>query len=195
MLEDGYHEVPAGHTASVVTYLEMHAPPGLRESPATDLTLARLTSPDPDRYRALFRAVGGDYLWYGRLTQSDAMLGEILNDPHVHLYIAQADGKDAGLLELDFRTEGACELAYFGLIEAHVGGGAGRWLMNEAISRAWALPIKRFFVHTCTLDHPKALAFYIRSGFTPYKRAIEIAPDPRQIGLLKAASAPQIPSL
>ena len=195
MLEDGYHAVPAGHTASVVTYLEMRARPALRPAPETGLVLERVTSPDLARYRALFRAVGQDYLWFGRLTQSDAELGAILNDASVELYVAKAGGEDAGLLELDFRTRGECELAYFGLTAAYVGGGAGRWLMNEAIRRAWAQPIGRVFVHTCTLDHPKALAFYIRSGFTPYKRAIEIAPDPRQTGLLPQTAAPQTPAV
>ncbi len=56
-----------------------------------------------------------------------------------------------------------------------VGSGAGRWMMNRAIERAWSQPIRRFWVHTCTLDHPAAVAFYIRSGFVPFRRRIEIA--------------------
>ncbi|MGB1180243.1 MAG: GNAT family N-acetyltransferase, partial [Lentibacter algarum] len=76
-----------------------------------------------------------------------------------------------------------------------VGGQAGRWLMNEALTRAWDEDISRLFVHTCTLDHPKALAFYIRSGFTPYKRSVEVSPDARATGHLPKSAAPQIPRL
>jgi hypothetical protein len=65
--------------------------------------------------------------------------------------------------------------------------------MNEAVTRAWARPITRFWVHTCTHDHPGALAFYVRSGFTPYQRMVEVHDDPRLQGLLPEAAAPHIP--
>ena len=68
-----------------------------------------------------------------------------------------------------------------------IGQGFGRVLMDEAIRRAWAKPIERFWVHTCTFDSPLALPFYIRSGFTPYLRMVEVHDDPR---LLAAAKAP-----
>lgn len=65
--------------------------------------------------------------------------------------------------------------------------------MNRAIDIAWSHPIRRFWVHTCTMDHPGALAFYIRSGFVPFKRQIEIADDPRLTGTLSASAAPEVP--
>jgi hypothetical protein len=65
--------------------------------------------------------------------------------------------------------------------------------MNRAIERAWARPIHRFWVHTCTLDHPGALGFYIRSGFRPYARRVEVADDPRLVGLAPRTSAPHVP--
>jgi hypothetical protein len=46
--------------------------------------------------------------------------------------------------------------------------------MNRAIERAWSRPIRRFWAHTCTLDHPSALGFYKRSGFRPFRRQVEI---------------------
>jgi hypothetical protein len=50
-------------------------------------------------------------------------------------------------------------------------------------------PTRRLFVHTCTLDHPAAVAFYMRSGFRPYKRAVEMADDPRIVsGMSREAS-------
>jgi hypothetical protein len=67
--------------------------------------------------------------------------------------------------------------------------------MQEAIGRAWEQPIERLWVHTCTLDHPRALGFYMRSGFRPYKRAVEIAEDPRLKGYVPLSAAPHIPPI
>ncbi|WP_288943410.1 GNAT family N-acetyltransferase [uncultured Roseovarius sp.] len=193
MLEDGLHAVPAGHTASVVTHLEMCAEAAQRPEADLPLVLARVTAPDSDWYLDLFRKVGAPWLWFGRLVMDRDELRTILSDERVHVYVVRDGTDEAGLLELDFRQHGDCELAYFGLAPEAVGGGAGRWLMNRAIRLAWAEGIARFHVHTCTLDHPAALEFYRRSGFTPYAREIEIAPDPRLSGLLPEDIAPQVP--
>src|SRR5262249_47050288 len=96
-------------------------------------------------------------------------------------------------LELDFRCDGECELAFLGVAPKQVGTGAGRWLINRAIELAWSRPIRRFWVHTCTLDHPQASAFYIRSGFSPFRQQIEINDDPRLDGTLPRHAAPQVP--
>ena len=155
--------------------------------------IARVTAPDPDWYLDLFCKVGAPWLWFGRLVMDRDELRTILNDERVHVYVVREGTDEVGLLELDFRQHDDCELAYFGLAPEAVGGGAGRWLMNRAIRLAWAEGIARFHVHTCTLDHPAALEFYRRSGFTPYAREIEIAPDPRLSGLLPEDIAPQVP--
>ncbi len=196
MLSDGYHNVPPGKVAAVATELEMHQKAALRGHPAPPgLTLRHIDAPDIVWYRALFSLVGGDWLWFSRLHLSDDALSQILNDPKSEVWAVEQDGTAQGLLELDFRTDGACELAYFGLGPALVGTGAGAWLMDHAITKAWARPITRFHVHTCTLDHPSALGFYIRSGFIPVKRMIEIADDPRLTGKLDETRAAQVPIL
>jgi hypothetical protein len=66
-------------------------------------------------------------------------------------------------------------------------------LMNEALVRAWARPISRFWVHTCSFDHPGALAFYQRSGFRPYQVMVEVHQDPRLTGHLPPEASPQVP--
>ena len=119
----------------------------------------------------------------------------VLENPLVEIHSLQVNGIDAGLLELDFRREGECELAYLGLTPDLVGTGTGtgQWLMNKAILLAWSRPINRFWLHTCTLDHPKALQFYLRAGFSAYKREIEIAEDPRLTGALRHDATPDVP--
>lgn len=192
---NGYTDLPPGKIATVVTYLEMRERPRLPPSPwRGSWSLHRLTS-DRDRYRALFRRVGEPWLWFSRAVMSDEQLAEILDDPKVEAYALNDGSADIGLLELDFRTGGEVELAFLGLIPESLGQGAGRFLMGEAVRRAFAEPIDRFFVHTCSLDHPGALPFYMRSGFTPYRRAIEVADDPRLLGFLPLEAAPHIPIL
>ena len=188
-----YEAVPEGELAAVVTYLEMHEPPA-EPVPASPLSLKPIEEPDPQRYRALFRLVGEPWLWFSRLTMDDAALAAIVRHPEVELFtvVDEADG-DVGMLELDFRQPGECELAFVGLVPQLSGKGHGRWLLAESVRRAWRDGVKRVHVHTCSLDHPAALAAYRRAGFKPYKRAIERFPDPRLAGILPLESAPQIP--
>ncbi len=193
MLSNGYHDVPAGKLAMVVTHLEMLARPALRDVALPGDVTFRQVTPTAGWYRDIFGRVGADWLWYGRLKLSDAALCAIIEDPKVQVFTLTRDGKDEALLELDFREDGACELAYFGLTSALIGSGAGRYLMNEAITRAWAPGITRFHVHTCSLDSPQALEFYRRSGFSAYKRQIEIDDDPRLIDVLPKDTATGIP--
>jgi GNAT superfamily N-acetyltransferase len=190
---NGYTDLPAGKIATIVTYLEMHARPRLRRlSRPAGLAIDRIGD-DLARYRALFRAVGEDWLWFSRRVMPDQTLRSIIGHPQVEACALVSDGRDVGLLELDFRRPGECELAFFGLVPDVVGSGLGRLLMNEAIRRAFRRPIGRFHVHTCSLDHPAALGFYIRSGFAPYKRAIEVADDPRLTGRLPLDAGPHVP--
>lgn len=194
MLGDGFHAVPAGKLAMIVTHLEMHKPAATRPVPLPAGITFRHVTPDLAWYRDVFTRVGSlEWLWYGRLKMSDTELDAIISDPDVHIFTLQKDGIDEALLELDFREKGACELAYFGLTRTLIGTGAGRYLMNEAITRAWEHDIARFHVHTCTIDSPQALNFYVRSGFTPYKREVEIDDDPRQTGVLPKEAAAWIP--
>ena len=176
-----------------VTHLEMTAAPKLPKAtlPA-GITFAPLAF-EPAAYRDLFRRVGQDWLWYSRLTLSDAELTAHFADPGIHLYTLSKNGRDEAMLELDFRTKDQCELAYFGLTAPLIGCGAGRYLMTQAISLAWDQPIKRFHLHTCNYDSPQALGFYLSCGFTPYGREIEIDDDPRLSGVLPETAAPHVP--
>jgi GNAT superfamily N-acetyltransferase len=194
-LKDGYTDVPPGKLAAVVTSLEMLAPAAPRAVPElTAASVRAILSPDAGWYRDLYARVGAeDWLWFSRLKLSTDALQAIIQHPKVEIFALTIDGRDEGLLELDFRVDGECELAFFGVTSQLIGRGAGRLLMKTAIEHAWSRPIRRFWVHTCTLDHPGALQFYIRSGFRPYRRQIEIADDPRLSGLIPETAAPHVP--
>ena len=191
---NGYYDVPDGKIASVVTYLEMTAPPpGSAPPEREDLTLRPVAEADPGWYRDLYRRIGDEWLWFSRLHQDDRALTEILHDPAVEVFALVHETRDAGLLELDRRDPDNVELAFFGVVPELIGHGAGHWLMAMAIALAFGPGPRRFWLHTCSLDHPRALAFYRRAGFVPYKRAIEIADDPRLNGLLPADTGPNVP--
>jgi hypothetical protein len=59
------------------------------------------------------------------------------------------------------------EIAYFGLMPSGIGQGLGRALLTRAVDAAWSLKPQpsRVWLHTCTLDHPAALANYLARGF------------------------------
>jgi GNAT superfamily N-acetyltransferase len=155
--------------------------------------LRRVDHPDLDWFRNLYRRVGEEWLWFSRLTMSDAELTAIIHAPDVEVYALADDGRDEGLLELDFREPNQCELVYFGVTPKLIGSGAGRFLMNRALERAWSQTIARVWLHTCSFDHPNAPAFYQRAGFRPFRRQVEVADDPRLDGTLRRDVAKHIP--
>jgi GNAT superfamily N-acetyltransferase len=192
-LPDGYSDVPAGRIAAIVTHLEMTERPALVRDPKGAWRLRRIETPGLDWFRDLYRRVGEEWLWFSRLRMPDAQLTSILQSPLVELYALVHDGRDEGLLELDFRTPPQCELAFFGVTASLIGSGAGRWLMNRALELIWSRPVTRVWVHTCTFDHPAALAFYQRSGFRAFRRQVEIAGDPRLDGIAPRSVARHVP--
>jgi hypothetical protein len=194
-LTTGMHSVPAGHIATVVTYLQMTAPSNTtpKTQPA-GMTVEQETL-ELENYRALFRAVGAPWLWTSRLVMQDDTLREILASTDTELWIIRKDGDPIAFIELDFSMAGGCELAFFGMITAATGQGLGGSMMALAQSRAFTRDTSVFTVHTCCLDDPRALEFYIKAGFVPYKRKIEVFADPRLQGVLAKTTAPQIPCL
>jgi GNAT superfamily N-acetyltransferase len=189
------HQVPLGKIAAVVTYLRRTAPPEPSTGPTPGEPVRSVVplGADLPRYRALFAAVGEPWLWFSRRRLPDASLRAILDHPDVAALALVEGGRDLGILELDWRESGRCEIAFLGVVPEAVGSGVGRFLMGEALRRAWERPIREVVVHTCTLDHPGALAFYIRSGFEPYARAVEVADDPRLTGEMGPEAGPGAP--
>jgi len=168
----------------VVTYLEMRASPKLpRLQPprGKKLALMRAEPPTVSFYRYLYDAVGRDWRWTLRKRLSDATLRTIIEDPAVELYVLHVGGVPAGFSELDRRLTPEIELAYFGLAPQFIGHGLGAYFLNWTVRCAWQHAPSRLWVHTCTLDHPRALGLYQRVGFVVYDREAAIAdadPDP-----------------
>ena len=190
---DGYTDLPAGKIANVVTYLEMFsAPVAPRDPDRPDLVFHRVVRPDVDWYRAIIRSIGENWLWFSPLLMPDARLAELLGDPSREVYVLRRNGDTVGIAELDRGIPDTVELSFFGVTESEIGTGAARWLMNRALERAFMGGVRRVWVHTCTFDHPAAVRFYLKSGFKPFKFAIEVTDDPRLSGAVPATAAPHV---
>ncbi|MBX2855878.1 MAG: GNAT family N-acetyltransferase [Rhodobacteraceae bacterium] len=160
-----------------VTFLEMTAPPATSAPPPLSeggLALMRAEKPPVHYFLYLYRTVGADYQWEDMLKWSEEELTAFVQHEKVELFTLHHRGAPAGFFQLDFREDGVCDLAYFGLMPQAVGRGWGRWLLSQAIQEAWAPSrapgIQAMTVNTCTLDHPSALRMYQRGGFEPARR-------------------------
>ncbi|MFN4089805.1 MAG: GNAT family N-acetyltransferase [Alphaproteobacteria bacterium] len=186
--------VAPGRIATVVTHLEMFARPEPRPMRApAGMRVERVRDPEPEWYRALYAAVGADWLWYTRLAMDDAALTAAIREPGIEVFRLVQGDREIGLLELDFRKWPDVELLYFGVTAEAIGTGAAHMLMQAAQERAWRDGPRRVWVHTCTLDHPRALGFYERAGFRAFKREIEVDDDPRLKGVLPRDAAAWYP--
>jgi GNAT superfamily N-acetyltransferase len=157
---------------TVVTYLEMRSAPARSPiaAPRDDLALVRAVRPTVRFYRWLYDGVGGPWLWTDRRKLDAAALAAVIQDDAVEVWVAWAGGVPIGYYELDRRTPRDVELAYFGLLPEWSGQKLGPWLLDEAIRRAWSYAPARFWVHTQTLDDPRALPLYEKLGFVRYKQ-------------------------
>jgi ribosomal protein S18 acetylase RimI-like enzyme len=179
---------PGGKLDVTVTYLEMTERPDSLPAvtPARGTSLLRADQPPVSFYRYLYDTVGGPWLWYERRAMDDETLIGHIHDPEVEIYVLYHHGAPAGYAEIDRRVRGEVELAYAGLVPDAIGRGLGLALLTWAVELAWNSAPDRVWVHTCTLDHPRALAMYQRVGFAPYRQeAVEID-DPRLSGLFPA---------
>ena len=156
-------------------YLEMTDPAELRPAPAklAGVDLRRAEIPAPELNRFLYTAVGGDWYWIDRLSWSYDRWVQYLSRQELETWVISVRGTPAGYFELEKQPEDNVEIAYFGLLSQFVGKGIGGFALTATIERAWAMGAKRVWVHTCTLDHPQALANYIARGFRQYHQETE----------------------
>ena len=172
-----------------ITYLEMLARPAGRRFPAPLETLALMRAENctVSIYRYLYDTVGEPWLWFERRMIGDAALAAQIHKPTIEIFVLYVRGVPAGFFELDTAAARETKLCYFGLIPDFIGRRLGPYLLQAAIDRAWSRPIDRFWLHTSTFDHPKALRVYQRAGFVVYARRAVSFDDPRRRGVLPRA--------
>ena len=155
------------------TYLEITGPAELRgaRSPTVAFALASVEVPTPELNRFLYLAVGGAWQWRDRLAWDRARWLEYVTRPELETWVAYVRGTYAGYFELE-RVGPDVEIVYFGLLAAFAGLGLGGALLTAAIRRSFENDASRVWVHTCTRDHPHALANYVARGMRPYRTEV-----------------------
>ncbi len=170
----------------VITYLEMRERPAGRRvaAPLDKLALMRAENCKVSFYRYLYNTVGEPWLWIERRLIDDASLLKQISKPTIEIFVLYVRGVPAGYFELDTAAPRETKLCYFGLIPDFIGRRFGPYLLQAAIDQAWSRPLDRFWLHTSTFDHPKALSTYQRAGFVVYARRSVSFDDPRRQGIL-----------
>lgn len=156
-----------------ITHLEMLSLGGLRPIARVppDLLLLRASIPSPELGKFLYVSVGGEWYWRERLSWTYDRWMSWLSRPEVETWVAYHGGTPAGYFELEAQPEGNVQITYFGLLPGFIGKGIGGYLLSQAIDRAWRIGpgVKRVWVHTCNLDHPRALPNYLQRGFQVFR--------------------------
>jgi prephenate dehydrogenase len=148
------------------TYLEQAAPvPASTPWPEPGWSVARVESCPATFYRYLYREVGRPWHWIDRLPWSDEHIRSHVASPAIEIWLLTHDTVPAGFAELERASDGSVEIVYFGLLPDFIGRRVGRPFLDAIVGRAWDGGTTRVWLHTCTLDHPRALTNYVAGGF------------------------------
>lgn len=163
---------------AVRTFLEMTSPADLLPAgqPGLEVRLEPIRECPWHFYRYLYVEVGRDYHWRDRLSWTEAEWRAHLTGSSTTWLLSVA-GAPAGYFELRGEADGAVEVAYFGLLPEFTGRGLGKYLLTRAVEEAWKSGATRVWLHTCSLDHPRALPNYLKRGFQKVREeVVEAAP-------------------
>jgi prephenate dehydrogenase/GNAT superfamily N-acetyltransferase len=148
------------------TYLEQPARPAASTPwPEPGWRLERVDSCPAALYRFLYREVGRPWHWIDRLPWPDEHIRAHVGNPAIEIWLLTHETVPAGFAELERASDGSVEIVYFGLLPDFIGRRVGRPFLDAVLARAWDRGTTRVWVHTCTLDHPRALANYTAGGF------------------------------
>jgi GNAT superfamily N-acetyltransferase len=154
------------------TYLELTTPEDLDRSKVEAPPEAAVSRRFPvfaARFRMLYECVGSEHGWHDRDPWPDSDIEARYAGDRVSIWELEIARELAGFYELERHPDGSIEIVLFGLFPSFAGRGAGKWLLVNAVDRAWQLGASRVWLHTCTLDSPRALPNYLARGFRPYR--------------------------
>lgn len=164
------------------TYLELRTPEQLRPARFDDpaVRVVRRDAIAVPHYRRLYETVGAPWYWLDRNAWPNEKLAAYLARDTVAVWECLAGDESAGYFELERHDDGSVEIAYFGLAPAFIGHGIGKGLLTRAAEEAWAFGAERVWLHTCTLDSPRALPNYLARGFEPFNRETYVVQLPQE---------------
>ncbi|UAW99624.1 GNAT family N-acetyltransferase [Halopseudomonas nanhaiensis] len=153
-------------------YLEMTSPQQLLSKPLPEaLSIVECEVPQFRFNRFLYELVGSEWEWGDLDDWTDEQWRALVESDLHRTWVAYHRGSIAGYYEL-YRPDGTnVEIRYFGLASWAIEKGFGGPLLSHAIGSAWDWPdTERVWVHTCTFDHPSALANYQARGMQLYRQ-------------------------
>ncbi|MFC0338161.1 Ribosomal protein S18 acetylase RimI [Kushneria avicenniae] len=159
-----------------IWYLEMCDAGAHHARPLPDtLNVIECEIPQFALNRFLYALVGAPWQWSEKLEGDQSEWQAMVESDAHRTFVAYYRGAIAGYYEL-YRPDGRnVEILYFGMVAEFIGRGLGGGLLSHAIDQAWQWSgTERVWLHTCSLDHPAALANYQKRGFRLYDE--EIAP-------------------
>lgn len=176
-----------------ITYMEMLAPSAQPAKPMVEYSVSHVAKPDYDFYINLYRAVGRDYIWNYRPSQTRQEVTDLIQSDANQLYVLQKDGVAVGMAELDVTNPQDVEIIHFGLLPELTGKGIGGAFLQHIITMLWDSGVNRVWLSTCGLDHAKAIPFYQNAGFKVFKTKEGEFKDYRYTDFYDMTDAPQIP--
>jgi GNAT superfamily N-acetyltransferase len=153
--------------AEVVTFVQMRSPEDL--VPGTPAPVELILGPPDQRFRDVQVRVGAAHHWPTTGWTHDRWEG-YLAGPGLHHGTFVSDGEPVGVLTVQSEPR-AAEIVSFGLVPEAAGRGLGGHALTQAVRAAWAIhpDVRRVWLHTSTLDHPRALPNYRRRGFEVFR--------------------------
>ncbi len=137
---------------------------------------AEISSPELSQF--LFCAVGTPWHWFSRLSWTYQDWQHYFATEQVRTWVLYQRGTPVGFVELRKDAEQGVELKFFGLMPSATGQGLGPLLAKAAVALAQQWQASKVWVHTCSEDHPAALATYQRAGFVVAETVTEMEEVP-----------------
>ena len=148
----------------------MTSPRDLRIAPypSEKLEVRQVKISCPAFNRWLYETVGRDWNWTERLVWSNQQWADYASRAELETWVGYCSGTPVGYFELE-QQDNEIEIVSFGLLPPFIGQGIGGWLLSRAVERAWERDAARVWLHTCSDDHPNALANYQKRGFRVFR--------------------------
>ncbi|MEQ4302457.1 GNAT family N-acetyltransferase [Plantactinospora sp. B6F1] len=155
----------------IVTYLEMTAREQLDPAdPVPGLTLEPLHRDSPLVIELQVR-IGTPYGWRCASRTEADWAAWFARYPDRMFWLLSFEGEPVGLVAYDLHPGDEVEIETFGLVPEFVGRRLGGYALTLGIQRAWDLTptVRRLWLHTSSMDHPRALPNYHRRGFRTFR--------------------------
>jgi GNAT superfamily N-acetyltransferase len=155
----------------IVTFVEMTVQGQLSPAaPVPGLTLEPVDRRSP-LVPDIQARIGAPYGWKSASRTEREWDAWFAEHPGRTFWLLSFEGKPAGIVAYAFHPGEEVEIETFGLLPEFIGKGLGGFALTLVVQRAWELApsVNRVWLHTSTLDHPRALPNYHRRGFRTFK--------------------------